>query len=383
MTTPTHNLPAARASLTTLRDQMRAAFIERTGEIDAILMATIAGEHVLLVGPWGTAKSQLANALAKGIDSTSYSILLTKHTTPEEPFGPLDLNALDRGEYRRITKGRFPEAEVAFLDEIFKSSSAILNGFLTALNEREFDNGGQRQPIPLKVCVAASNELPQDEGLGALFDRFLFRRWTPYVKDRDNRRRLLMMKGNPIDAITAKLSPADLDALRAARASVDYTDVVEPMLDLAEALAAEGIEVSDRRWRKCVKVVQASAVLNGRDKATTADLMPLADALWDDPEDYGKVFGCVAKFVSPDLEKALQLQDAAIELWSKKGLATADLGSPAGLATVAESQRELKRIHGQLQALRQDGAVAEATAKVGGMVQNIARRMTQAVAAGF
>lgn len=365
-------IAAGQAALAALRAELKAKFIERDDEIDAVLTALVAEEHVLLLGPWGTAKSNLANALQQALACKEFSVLLTKHTTPEEVFGPFNLPLLKQGKYERVTTGRFPEAELAFLDEIFKSSSAILNAFLTALNERWFDNGGIRQAIPLTVCIAASNELPQDEGLGALFDRFLIRRWTRYISDRDNMRRLLL-SGEIV--ITSRISQDELLALRAARRAADFSNMIESLLTIKDEMGAAGLEVSDRRWKKVVKLVQASAVMHGRSKATTEDLIPCADALWDDPDDHSKVYGLVARAVSPDLEKALQLMDAATDVWTKAGASKADLAKPDELSKMAAVNNELKRIVAELKKLKQVGAVAEATAKVLGMHTDLARRI--------
>lgn len=382
MTNPAPSFDDAVQAIQTLRDELRAAFIERDGEIDAILHALLAEEHVLLLGPWGTAKSALTNALALALDgSTYFDILLTKHTVPEEPFGPYNLPKLREGKYERITTGRFPEANVAFLDEIFKSSSAILNAFLTALNERQFDNGGIRQDIPLTMCVGASNELPADEGLGALFDRFLVRRWTRYIDSRSNRRKLLTMTDEP--QINATLTADQLAVLRDARKAVDVSGVVDAMLDVGDALRTEEIEVSDRRWRKCVKLIQAAAVLDGRDTADKADLMVLADALWDDPEDFGKIYGALAAFVSPDLQRALQIVDAATELWANNGLDKADLKDPSVLAAVAGVNRDLNKMRDEIEKLDQTGAVGEATARVVEMHQELSRRVRDAVSGSW
>lgn len=370
-------LPAAMAALGKLRGELKAAFLERDPEIDAILVALLAEEHVLLLGPWGTAKSALTNVIAQALGSTYYSMLLTKHTTPEEPFGPWDLPRMKEGIYRRVTIGRFPEAQVAFLDEIFKSSSAILNGFLTALNERMFDNGGIRQAIPLQVCIAASNELPQDESLGALFDRFLLRRYTRYISDRDNRRKLLTMRGEP--EITARLSSEDLECLRVARRAVDCTATVEPMLEIGDSLAAEGFEVSDRRWRKLVKLVQAAAVLRGATTADTEDLLILADALWDNPDDAAKIYGVVAKAVSPDMQKALELLDSATELWTKAAPEKLDPNKPEQLQAMATLHKGLKQVKQDVARLRQTGAVVEATAKIERMHKYVAEKVQKAV----
>jgi MoxR-like ATPase len=179
--------PASRTSSTGVRvkfaaarAEMASALIERDDEIDLVLTALIAKEHVLLVGPPGCAKSLLLDSLFRWVGGTKFSLLLTKYTVPEEVVGPVSLAGLKEDRYLRITAGKLPEADFTYLDEIFKSSSAILNTLLRILNERTFDAGdGVARKVPLKLCVAASNEWPSPETgkeLSALFDRFCFRK---------------------------------------------------------------------------------------------------------------------------------------------------------------------------------------------------------------
>lgn len=373
-------LTAAVDAVNALGTELKTQLVERDGEVDAVLTALVAGEHVLLLGPWGTAKSLLANTLSAALGVTEFSILMTKHTTPEEVFGPFNLPALKEGRYERVTTGRFPEAQVAFLDEIFKSNSAILNGFLTALNERKFDNGGHRQDIPLLMTIGASNELPQDEGLGALRDRFLVSRWTRYVGDRGAMRRLLLAGDVKV---TARVSAEQLQALHAARAAVDVEGVVDAVLTIRDEMAAEGMEVSDRRWKKALKLVQASAVLNGRQRATEEDLMPIADALWDAPDDAAKVYGLVARQVAPDLEKALKLLDSATELWAKTGVDKLDLRKPDQLTAAANVNAELKRILGEVRKLKASKDVTAAAQRVEVLATTIQSKITKHINGGW
>ncbi len=159
-----------------VRDRLTEGLIERDVAVRLALLAALAGEHLLLVGPPGTAKSFIARRLRQAFkDAPYFERLLTRFSVPEELFGPLSIKGLEEDRYERLTASYLPTASVAFLDEIFKANSAILNALLTLLNERKFDNGAGRERTPLVAVVGASNELPEGEELDALFDRFLLR----------------------------------------------------------------------------------------------------------------------------------------------------------------------------------------------------------------
>ena len=183
------------------RRELSAALIERDDEIDLALTALLAGEHLLLVGPPGCGKSLLLDSLLAWAGGARFAILFTKFTTPEEVVGPVSLSALKADKYVRVTAGKLPEAEFAFLDEIFKASSAILNTLLKVLNERTFDAGDRVvRAVPLKLCVAASNEWPSSDSgkeLSALLDRFLFRKSVRPIASQTGRQRLSDNHGPP------------------------------------------------------------------------------------------------------------------------------------------------------------------------------------------
>jgi MoxR-like ATPase len=279
--------------LAALRDSLLTGLVERDISIRLALLAALAGEHLLLIGPPGTAKSLVARRLHLAFsDATYFERLLTRFSVPEELFGPLSIKGLEEDRYERLTEAYLPKASIAFLDEIFKANSAILNALLTLLNEREFDNGARRETSPLIAVVGASNELPSGEELDALFDRFLLRLHVGSVS-KEGFRSLLALRGE----VAVELSPhlrlraEELAALRQAVPSVDIPDdVVSLLCDLREWCAAEAIPVSDRRWRKIIKLLQTAALTNGRDTVSIWDCWLLQHCLWSEPQQRAKVY---------------------------------------------------------------------------------------------
>lgn len=286
--------------LRTIRDGLLTGLVERDVAIRLALIASLAGEHLLMLGPPGTAKSLVARRLHMAFDEASYfERLLTRFTVPEELFGPLSIKGLEEDRYERLTAKYLPTASIAFLDEIFKANSAILNALLTILNEREFDNGTQREKTPLIAVIGASNELPEGEELDALFDRFLLRLHVGPVT-KDGFRDLLRLRGHvgPEIPAEARLTAADVLAVETASAAVAVPGDVEAMLcDLRDWCTAEGIAVSDRRWRKVVKLLQVSALTNGRDTVSIWDCWLLQHCLWDEAEQRDNLYAWYASRV--------------------------------------------------------------------------------------
>src|ERR1044071_191177 len=174
----------AREKLKNIREELKQRFLERSDLIDGALAALLSSHHLLIIGPPGTAKSMLADELCRRIDGANYfQWLLTRFTTPEEIFGAVSLKALEQDDYRRVTVRKLPEAHIAFLDEIFKANSSILNAILTLINERLFHNGREVVPVPLLTLFGASNELLEEEELTALYDRFLLRFVVGYIAE--------------------------------------------------------------------------------------------------------------------------------------------------------------------------------------------------------
>lgn len=253
---------ALRGKLVELQQDLNVRFVERFPVVEGLIIAALAGEHVLLLGPPGTAKSALARALAEAFGGNHFEWLLSKFTTPEELFGPISLSALKCDRYERITAGKLPESHVSFLDEIFKSNSGVLNMLLPAINEGLFHNGQQPVKLPLRLLVGASNELPEGPELGALYDRFLLRYWTEYVQNEDSFESLML--GGTREEAGPTFSVEDWDQMRAGVARVTVPKgVISQLFTLREALSNAGIQPSDRRLKRCLNLLRAAAWLSG------------------------------------------------------------------------------------------------------------------------
>jgi MoxR-like ATPase len=268
--------------LRAVAEAIQQQFIGKDEIVRLMLVAVVAGEHCVLLGPPGTAKSALIRTLAQLLQANYFEYLLTRFTEPNELFGPVDINAFREGVYRRNVKGMLPEAEVIFLDEIFKSNSAILNALLTLLNERRFVSGGEVIECPIISVFGASNEVPSDETLGAIFDRFLLRVQSDNL-DAYHFNELLLrginwevrqLRG---DRLTPLVAAHELIELRRhfGRQMQFSDEFLSTYKGLVFQIRAEGVSLSDRRTIKLLKLFGASAYLDGRQSADTSDLFIL------------------------------------------------------------------------------------------------------------
>lgn len=278
--------------LATLRDGLLTGLVERDVAIRLGLLAAVSGEHLLLIGPPGTGKSLVARRLRDAFaDATYFERLLTRFSVPEELFGPLSVKGLEDDRYLRQTRGYLPEAAVAFLDEIFKANSAILNALLTLLNERAFDNDGTRHTTPLITLVGASNELPNHQELGALYDRFLLRLFVAPISTSSVDALLdLDPQAYTPPPSQKRLTADELAAVQLEASGIALDPELRDLLkELRLWLAERGLPFSDRRLRKLVQLLQVMAWTDGRDVASVWDAWVVQHVVWDVPDDHESI----------------------------------------------------------------------------------------------
>ncbi|MFJ7999429.1 AAA family ATPase [Streptomyces sp. NPDC096310] len=343
-------VPDARDTAGRLRaisDEVSDRFYERADVVRTLLVTLLAGQHSLVLGPPGTAKSEMAREITGRVEGAAYwEILLSKFTAPTRMFGPIDVAALARGEYRQVYDGRATTAHIAFIDEIFKCSTAALNETLGYLNERIYhpENGGAPIRCPLIGAITASNELPGGEDSAAIYDRLLVRIEVGYLADPSNFAALVRSAaGRPAAAARTTVELAALrHAVTEAVPAVQVPDtIVDAVCTLRAALRRKELVASDRRWRQAVSLLQASAYLDGRPAVAETDLSVLTHVLWDSPAQRPAVEREVLHLVNPDAKEALDLADTVDEL-------EAQLDAMAGQSREALSEWVIKQAHNKL-----------------------------------
>ena len=326
-----------------LLQEMNRGIYEKNTEISLSLLAALAGESVILLGPPGVAKSMVARQLKTAFrDARSFEYLMSRFSTPDEIFGPVSIQKLKTSDtYERAVEGYLPTADVVFLDEIWKAGPAIQNTLLTVINEKIFRNGNREMHLPLKLLVAASNELPaKGEGLEALWDRFVIRIESRPIKLEKNFRAMLLESHADFSGSTGGLGHADFadnadfsDLKITAEEYAEWAEkickigVKEEVLDAISAIrkslravnvdeAAErrNIYVSDRRWKNIVRLLRTSAFMQDREEVDICDLLPIYHCLWQEPEERDAIRCIVIRALfSPFAEKLVEMKNALAE----------------------------------------------------------------------
>lgn len=338
-----------------LLGEMNRGIYEKETEISLSLLAALAGESIILLGPPGVAKSMVARQLKTAFrEAQSFEYLMSRFSTPDEIFGPVSILKLKTSDtYERAVEGYLPTADVVFLDEIWKAGPAIQNTLLTVINEKIFRNGNREMHLPLKLLVAASNELPaKGEGLEALWDRFVIRIESRPIKLEKNFRAMLLdshadflgptdfTDSTDFSGFTGGLGHADfadnadfsdlkitseeyaewteridkigvkievLDAISAIRKSLRAVNV-------DEAAERRNIYVSDRRWKNIVRLLRTSAFMQDREEVDICDLLPIYHCLWQEPEERDAIRNIVIRALfSPFADKLVEMKNALAE----------------------------------------------------------------------
>lgn len=326
-----------------LLGEMNRGIYEKETEISLSLLAALAGESIILLGPPGVAKSMVARQLKTAFrDAQSFEYLMSRFSTPDEIFGPVSIQKLKTSDtYERAVEGYLPTADVVFLDEIWKAGPAIQNTLLTVINEKIFRNGNREMHLPLKLLVAASNELPaKGEGLEALWDRFVIRIESRPIKLEKNFRAMLLGSHADFSGSTGILGHADFadnadfsDLKITAEEYAEWAEkickigVKEEVLDAISAIrkslravnvdeAAErrNIYVSDRRWKNIVRLFRTSAFMQDREEVDICDLLPIYHCLWQEPEERDAIRNIVIRALfSPFADKLVEMKNALAE----------------------------------------------------------------------
>ena len=332
-----------------LLQEMNRGIYEKNTEISLSLLAALAGESVILLGPPGVAKSMVPRQLKTAFrDAQSFEYLMSRFSTPDEIFGPVSIQKLKTSDtYERAVEGYLPTADVVFLDEIWKAGPAIQNTLLTVINEKIFRNGNREMHLPLKLLVAASNELPaKGEGLEALWDRFVIRIESRPIKLEKNFRAMLLEvkseeqrtsevkseergvkeqssaaegKANS-NAITAEEYAGWTERIDKIGVKIEVLDAISAIrkslraVNVDEAAERRNIYVSDRRWKNIVRLLRTSAFIQDREEVDICDLLPIYHCLWQEPEERDAIRNIVIRALfSPFADKLVEMKNALAE----------------------------------------------------------------------
>ncbi len=302
----THNTDAID-QLNAVLNHLKNTFVGKDDIIDLMGICLVGRENLFLLGPPGTAKSALVRELANLLKGKTFEYLLTRFTEPNELFGPFDIRRLREGDLVTNTEGMLPEANLIFLDELLNANSAILNSLLMILNEKIFRRGRETRPLPVLMIVGASNHLPEDAALAALFDRFLLRVRCDYVEPHllNN----VLDAGWKLERKEATAAPTityeDVFSIQNLMQTVDLQGIRSQYIDVIQKLRNAGVQVSDRRAVKLQRLIAASALLCKRTVAIPSDMWVMR-YIWDTNEQIDIIAGIINTVIEADKNTAEQ-----------------------------------------------------------------------------
>ena len=304
--------------------ELQRPFVGREEEARLVVLTLLAREHAVLIGEPGVAKSAIVRRAADLLNARFFKYLLTRFTEPAELFGPLDIKALEDGRYVRLTRGKLPEADIAFLDEVFKANSAILNALNSILQERIVYDGYSEIRTPLWSLFGASNEVPDEPEVEAFYDRFLVRHFVrPLPEDMwgdlldrtwELERAMYFgdFDGKPVMSID------DLRAYHERVLNVRFDAVKQKLVKVFAVLESRGIHLSDRRKGKALKLIAANAVLEGRDEVIEKDLLVLKYVAAKDWDELEKVNAVLADELKTPYKYLRELEEIKINVRETK-----------------------------------------------------------------
>lgn len=299
-----------------LLEALNEGVFEKEEAIRLSLLTSIAGESIFFLGMPGVAKSLIARRLKFAFkDAKSFEYLMNRFSTPDEVFGPISVTELQKDNYQRIIENYLPDAEIVFLDEIWKAGPAIQNTLLTVLNEKIFRNGKEEVKVKLKGLISASNELPSEsdghgDSVDALWDRFLMRLVIGGVEDEGNFNSMISDDLKPtVDNVKSELKitaeeyhrwDKEIDAIKIPDEVYKVIDIIRKKVQEHNDGLEEDVKnlyISDRRWRKIVRILRTSAFLNDRKEIDLIDCFLIKDCIWNDTNEIETVEDIVAESI--------------------------------------------------------------------------------------